>query len=215
MICVSLSGLPFGDCVNIINLSEYAEIRIDLLDLSQDQLKGLFSLKKRTIATCRSGKYTEEQQLALLKMAIIAGATYVDVDYDSPANFREELTNFAHSNHTHVIISYHNFIYTPSQDYLEIIINQSKNWNADRVKIVTTAINKSDCSTVIGLYARHNNIIAFCMGETGKITRLAAPLLGADFTFASWNDTLATAPGQLTVDELTTIYNIIEKKIKL
>jgi 3-dehydroquinate dehydratase-1 len=123
--------------------------------------------------------------------------------------YREELSKFARSYHTRVIISYHNFIYTPSQDYLDIIIKESKKWNADRVKIATTATNKSDCSTVMGLYARHNNIIAFCMGEQGKITRLAAPLLGADFTFASWNDTLATAPGQLTVEEMKKIYNIL------
>ena len=90
-----------------------------------------------------------------------------------------------------------------------VIIKQSKKWKADRVKITTTAISKSDCSIVMALYAQHENIIAFCMGKPGKITRVAAPLLGAEFTYASLNEKHATAPGQLTVDELIDIYDVL------
>ena len=47
------------------------------------------------------------------------------------------------------------------------------------------------------------------MGKPGKITRIAAPFLGAPFTYAAWNEKLATAPGQLTVDELMDIYDVL------
>jgi 3-dehydroquinate dehydratase type I len=89
------------------------------------------------------------------------------------------------------------------------MIRQAIQWRADKIKITTTANSKSDCSLVMGLYAKHKNILAFCMGTLGKITRVAAPLLGAEFTYASWNELRSTAPGQLTVAELKEIYKII------
>src|SRR5208283_1145432 len=197
MICVSLSGLSFEECLDAIHHSEFAEIRIDLLDLTVDQFKDLFASNKKTIATCRTGKFTIQQQLQLLKMAIDAGTAYIDIDYQDESAFREELTTYAHDHRTSVIVSYHNFTLTPALDDLEIIIRQSKLWNADYVKIATTALSRTDCSIVMGLYARHDNIISFCMGELGKITRVAAPLLGSEFTYASWSEQHSTAPGQL------------------
>jgi 3-dehydroquinate dehydratase len=48
------------------------------------------------------------------------------------------------------------------------------------------------------------------MGQIGTITRVAAPLLGAEFTYASLEPKLATAPGQLAVDEMKDIYNMMK-----
>ncbi len=209
MICVSLAGISFQECVKWIAKTEFAEIRIDQLDLSDDQFGSLFAMKKKTIATCRPGK-DDDQRLALLKLAIESGAGYVDIEYESDATFRTELLNYAHSHNTLAIISYHNFDLTPSGDELEKIIKQSFKWGADRAKITTTANSREDCSRVMALYENHQNIIAFCMGKIGTITRVAAPLLGADFTYASISKALATAPGQLTVDGFMDVYDVIK-----
>jgi len=209
MICVSLAGITFEECVKLIAKTEFAEIRIDQLDLSDDQFSSLFAMKKKTIATCRPGKDVD-QRLALLKLAIESGAGYVDIEYESDTTFRTELLNYAHAHNTLVIISYHNFESTPSTKELNQIIDQSFKWGADRVKITTTASSQVDCARVISLYENHKNLIAFCMGEIGTITRVAAPLLGAEFTYASISKALATAPGQITVDGLIDVYNIIK-----
>jgi 3-dehydroquinate dehydratase type I len=209
MICVSLAGISFQECVKLISKTEFAEIRIDQLNLSDEQFSSLFAMKKKTIATCRPGK-DNDQRLALLKLAIESGAGYVDIEYESDDTFRKELLNYAHSHNTIAIISYHNFDSTPGSKELNAIIEQSFNWGADRVKITTTAQSQADCARVMALYENHKNIIAFCMGKTGSITRVAAPLLGADFTYASINKALATAPGQITVDGLIDIYDVIK-----
>jgi len=209
MICVSLAGITFEECVKLIAKTEFAEIRIDQLDLSDDQFSSLFAMKKKTIATCRPGKDVD-QRLALLKLAIESGAGYVDIEYESDTTFRTELLNYAHAHNTLVIISYHNFESTPSTKELNQIIDQSFKWGADRVKITTTASSQIDCARVMSLYENHKNLIAFCMGEIGTITRVAAPLLGAEFTYASISKALATAPGQITVDGLIDVYNIIK-----
>jgi 3-dehydroquinate dehydratase-1 len=40
------------------------------------------------------------------------------------------------------------------------------------------------------------------MGELGKISRIVAPFLGAEFTYASLTDDNATAPGQISYQRL-------------
>jgi 3-dehydroquinate dehydratase I len=208
MICVSLAGISFEECVKFISKTEFAEIRIDQLDLSDEQFCSLFAMKKKSIATCRPGK-DDDQRLALLKLAIESGAGYVDIEYESDVTFRTELLNYAHSHQTIAIISYHNFESTPGIKELNNIIDQSFKWGADRVKITTTATSQADCARVLSLYENYKNLIAFCMGKLGSITRVAAPLLGAEFTYASVNKSLETAPGQLSVDGLIDIYGVI------
>lgn len=208
MICVSLAGISFQECVKLIGKTEFAEVRIDQLDLSDEQFGSLFAMKSKTIATCRPGKDTD-QRLALLKLAIESGAGYVDIEYESDETFRNELVHYAKAHNCIAIISYHNFDNTPSIKELNDIIDNSFKWGADRVKIATNALNQADCARVMALYENHKNLIAFCMGKIGTITRVAAPLLGADFTYAAINKALATAPGQLTVEGFMDVYDVI------
>jgi len=163
----------------------------------------------KSIATCRRGK-DDDHRLALLKLAIESGAGYVDIEYESDVTFRTELVNYAHSHNVLVIISYHNFKNTPSIEELNDIIDRSFIWGADRAKITTTATIRADCARVMSLYEKHENLIAFCMGEIGTITRVAAPLLGAEFTYAAISKALATAPGQLTIEGFMDVYGIIK-----
>jgi 3-dehydroquinate dehydratase type I len=159
-------------------------------------------MKRDTIATCRPGKYDDAQRKAFLKMAMDAGAGYIDIEYESDPAYREELVSYAKSHGVRVIISYHNFDKTPAKSELIDIIEKSKAMQADRIKIATLANTPKDNSRILSLYDEYDNLIAFCMGKTGKITRVAAPLLGADFTFVAYNAKEATAPGQLTLEDM-------------
>ncbi len=47
------------------------------------------------------------------------------------------------------------------------------------------------------------------MGDAGRITRVAAPLLGSEFTFASPGEGRETAPGQMSASQLNAIYKIL------
>jgi 3-dehydroquinate dehydratase type I len=60
-------------------------------------------------------------------------------------------------------------------------------------------------------YAKKANqkIIAHCMGEKGKISRIMAPFFGAYMTFASLDKGAESAPGQLTVTEMKTLFRIL------
>ena len=56
---------------------------------------------------------------------------------------------------------------------------------------------------------RGQDIIAFSMGPTGKYSRVIAPLLGGYLTFAVLEAGQESAPGQLTVQELLSIWEIL------
>ena len=204
--CISLANQSFEECLRAVGKVKFAELRIDLLDITEEQLKTLCSIKHQTIATCRPGKYENDKRKELLKLAMDAGAGYVDIEYESTTEYREELVHYAKSCNAIVIISYHNFETTPSKEELNAIIAQSKAWGADKVKLATMANNAQDNARILSLYEEHSNIIAFCMGKQGVVTRVAAPSLGADFTFVAYSRKDATAPGQLSVGEMIDIY---------
>ncbi len=210
MICISLAEIPFNDCIKAIEKTEFAEIRIDKLGFSEDQLQALFNINRKTIATCRPCSYTDDKRKALMKLAIDSGARYIDIEYEAPEQYSKELVEYAHNNNTVVIISYHNFDETPEKYQLEHIIEKAELMGADRVKLATTANTTADNARILSLYEQHTNIIAFCMGEIGIVTRVAAPYLGAEFTFAALNKKLITAPGQLTYMEFNDIFKLIK-----
>jgi len=211
MICISLAGITFEECVKAIAKSQFSEIRIDQLDLSDTQLKTLFAMRKNIIATCRPGTLDEDRRKALLKLAINSGAGYVDIEFEAQAHYRRELIDEARRRNVMVIISYHNYDTTPDREELEMIIDQSMKMGADRVKLATFANSQSDNARILSLYETHPNLIAFCMGKMGMITRVAAPFLGSEFTYASVSGKLATAPGQLAYDDFIDIFDLIKE----
>ncbi len=52
------------------------------------------------------------------------------------------------------------------------------------------------------------------MGEKGVITRVAAPMLGAEFTFASAETGKETAPGQISKERLS-VHNQTNTGLKI
>ena len=81
-------------------------------------------------------------------------------------------------------------------------------------KIVTFARSWEDNLKVLALipYARKKRqaIVTFCMGEKGKMSRIFSPLMGAAWTYASLSRKQASAPGQLTIQEMRQIWERLE-----
>jgi 3-dehydroquinate dehydratase I len=202
MICVSLAENNLTTCLEVLDKVEIAEIRIDLAGWSHEEIRKIFSLRKKLIATCRPGKYPPEETAARLKTAISAGATFVDVEYEAPAPYRDDLIDYAHAHQCDVIISYHNFEQTPELEDLEKIVENCYRFGADLAKIATQVRVNRDNSKILSLYKAPGRLVAIGMGELGKISRIVAPFLGAEFTYASLNDVQATAPGQINYERL-------------
>ena len=59
--------------------------------------------------------------------------------------------------------------------------------------------------------ARGREIIAFGMGPAGKWSRVVAPLMGSFLTFAPFTKKGASAPGQLTVNEVKRLWQMLKR----
>lgn len=217
MICVCIGQPGVGHCKELLKGAQLAEIRLDGADLSPAEIREIFSLPLKLIATCRPnpGMPTGEQRKKALLTAVEAGAGYVDIEIEAAPDFKKELIRAARLRGCRVIISYHNYENTPPKSQLEAIIGQCFSGGGDIAKIACRVNSLSDSARILSLYDREidkgNNrqIIAIGMGEQGKITRAAAPLLGAPFTYASPAGGGETAPGQLDKETLERVYELL------
>ncbi|MDR3236540.1 MAG: type I 3-dehydroquinate dehydratase [Prevotellaceae bacterium] len=203
MLCVSIPSLPLPQVMRIIENADMAELRLDLLRPAPDALPTLFSPHgKKIIATCRQGYYDDNARLEILKAAIDAGCGYIDLEIEAPCTFLDLLIKHAKARDCKVILSYHNFEATPDKETLELTVIEALACEADMVKIATMVHTEQDAARLLALYAHHKQLVAFGMGEKGKITRLASLFLGAPFTYVSVDGATATAPGQFSESEM-------------
>ena len=135
----------------ILKKVDMAEIRIDLAGFSNEEIKKVFSRRKKLIATCRPGKIKDDDRMEMLKIAIESGATYVDIEYEAPEDYKNDLIDFAHKHQCDVIISYHNYDMTPELEELEKIVHDCYAQGADLAKIATHVNVNRDNSKILSL----------------------------------------------------------------
>ena len=152
--------------------------------------------------------------------AIEAGARYVDVELEAEKQMSKRVRQAAHENGTVFIRSYHDFEGTDSLEALKAIVEKCVYHGADLVKIVTAANSPEDAQKVLALYdwcrsysderiaaLADGGLVAFCMGEDGRQSRLDCLKKGAPYTYAALTEEEAAAPGQwATADMKKAVY---------
>jgi 3-dehydroquinate dehydratase type I len=187
----------------------WAELRLDYLE--QPDLPRLFRTHPGpVIATNRlpaeGGHWqgSEETRRRLLAEALELGADFLDVELAADEAWRRDL--WERRGEAKIILSWHDFSGTPEAARLEAVFQEMLAQDAHVIKMVTLAQEPEDNLRLLSLIprarAQGREIIAFCMGAAGKWSRVVAPLLGSYLTFAPFTKKGASAPGQLTVNEL-------------
>jgi 3-dehydroquinate dehydratase/shikimate dehydrogenase len=203
--------------------ARFLEFRLDSLGRPAAVLTGLkdFLAEHRdvaAIATCRRkdhggnfvGSLTAE--LDLLLKAAQGGCQIVDLEVESaeeakPAQlerFREGLRTAGAA----LLVSFHDFSRTRG---LEQAADRIAAFEPEFVKVVSTARTLADNLAVLRLIedrSRSSNIVGIAMGEEGLVSRVLGPRAGAAFTFASLEDGVETAPGQVTARTLRDLYRL-------
>lgn len=191
------------------------ELRLDFLtdfDPEQHLQRIMSSCPLPYIVTYRptweGGKYDgpEPERLAVLKLAALSGAPYVDVEFKAAPYFFADQHMVPVT--TQVILSYHDFQQTPSAAVLSQLAAAMRKAGADIVKIAAMANDISDAARMLDLLrARDGPMIALSMGEKGQIVRLLAAKYGGHLTFAAMSPERASAPGQPDIGKLVGLYN--------
>jgi 3-dehydroquinate dehydratase-1 len=207
MICVSLAEPSFGRTVAALRGLPMAEIRMDLTPLRPDQIAAVFARPLPLVATFRPGRASDDERAAALEAAIRAGAAYVDIEAEDPPRYRTRLVRAARERGCRVILSVHSERRPPAAGDLARTRDGIFRRGADIAKIVYRAGSAGDCLRLFSLYGtdKRDQVIALGLGRAGLATRLAAPFLGAPFTYASLRPGRETAEGQLdwrTMDRL-------------
>jgi 3-dehydroquinate dehydratase type I len=212
-ICVSVGGSDYAACCRMVRSCAMAELRLDLMQLDLEQVGQLLRHPALTVATCREGTFGNDERSQQLQFAIRHGASYVDIEVEADEAYRRALVEVAKRHGCKVIISYHNFEQTPGAPEMRQIIADCRSMSADVVKLVTTARSAHDSAKVLSLYEGEENLVAFAMGDAGKITRVACLYLGAPFTYASPALGLEAAPGQIAAERMSLILQQLDDSI--
>lgn len=204
MICASIQQRNAAQIQEILANVEMAEIRMDLCNLSDDEIRDIFSSDVPLIATCRIADGDIRSAEHKLALAIEAGAKYADLEIEAPKPMSKRLANACAEWGTVMIRSYHNFECTPSLDELREIVDKCRHHDGEIVKIVTTAHSAADAELVESLYKYYtaDSLVAFAMGEEGRSSRLACLAHGAPFSYACLDEGSATASGQIAYGEM-------------
>ena len=214
MLCVSIADMDFPACKKTLQDIDLAEIRLDRLDFSLRQVEDLFSIPGKWIATYRPGRTGESERKAFLITAVEAGAAYVDIEIEAEDSFIRTIIDTARKKGSKTIVSYHNFENTPTKTELSAMVASCFDRGADIAKIACRVLCEEDSARILSLYdspaGGQGKILAIGMGEKGRITRVAAPFLGAPFTFASLSPGQKTAPGQLDIKTLRKILDLVK-----
>jgi len=218
---VSILPKTKSEALKLIDRAE--EAGADLIEVRLDGLQkhdGLADLVKHgnvpKIATnkpasCRGQfKGNEAEQKQILLSAAKNGFKYVDIEL-SASNLKE-FTTEASEHGAKSIVSFHDFDHTLELAKLNNVLEQEIACGADVCKIVMTAKRVEDNLTLLNFTVAactRANIVCFAMGDYGKISRLLSPLFGCFFTFAALERGSETAPGQMTIQEMRTVYKLL------
>ena len=192
--------------------SDYAEIRFDFLN--PNTIPEALHLIRRDLGKCVStlrpirdgGKFSgsEKNRVSIIKLIAEYDPFLLDIEYDTLRK-NKNLQKYLKNTGTHTLVSWHNFKQTPTASVLKKKLSEMRKFSSN-IKIVTMAKSIKDGSRILSLYNNSKNVklIAFSMGDFGRMSRLLCLLLGSPYTYVSLGKPIA--PGQFSLDEVKSIF---------
>ena len=191
--------------------SDYAEIRFDFLNpnLVPDALQQIKKDLRKCVCTLRpvseGGKFSgsEKNRISIMKLIAEYNPFLLDIELNTLSK-NKNLLHYLKSTGTDILVSWHSFKQTPGISVLKKKLAQMKKFS-NNIKIVTMAKSVNDATRVLSLYKNNNTkLIAFSMGNYGRISRILCLFLGSPYTYVSLGKPVA--PGQFSVDEVKSIF---------
>ena len=213
-ICAAIVSNDLQAVRQVEPLVDLFEARIDLIGDSWPELVTQFRKPwiacNRTAAEGGQWKGNEARRIERLLQATELGADIVDIELKT--KILEKVIQFI-KKRTKCLLSFHDLENTPPLDEMKEIVNRQLNAGADICKMITTARRFEDNLTILQLITEFPGVklISFAMGPLGVMSRVLCPLVGSDFTYASIEKGKESARGQITVSELTRIYEMVIK----
>jgi len=198
----------FAEIVNSFENGLF-EVRIDAMD--DYNTADLAEIDKRLIITVRCEKegglkkIPEDERLKIFKDLLTVEPSFIDIEFRS--DILDEVLDLINDTPTKSIVSYHDFEKTPDLDRLDHLYEKMDEKDLDLIKIVTFCNTPRDNSKISEFVLDKSNLISFCMGREGMISRIFS-LKYCPMTYGSISGS-HTAPGQFSVKELKQIKEML------
>lgn len=209
MICISITPesrqLAKVDIYNAANQCDLVEVCLDRLHKEPDVKDMISGCKKPVLISCRppheGGKFdgTEDERLALLRMAILAAPDYVELDPQSAM----KIPRFGK---TQRVISFANMT-RPLSD-VEEAFDEATRCKADIVKFTWPTETLESAWPLLAVVSQKRllPVVGLGLGRCGLTFSLLGRKYGSPWIYAALERGMEAFPGQPTVGELDDVY---------
>lgn len=160
---------------------------------------------------------TEEQVVALYEHVCAARmADIVDMEMSSDPSHIQQVREAAAAHGIKLLLSFHNFQYTPGLEALNQRFLDAERMGADIAKVAVMPRDLNDVLTLLTATLQSSQklripLVSMSMGSYGALTRMIGGAFGSAMTFAIGQS--SSAPGQIPVDELNTVLGILRRSM--
>jgi len=159
-----------------------------------------------------------EGQVLALYEAVCESRSIDLIDYEM-ANDAANITRVRSAAKSHgikLVLSFHNFSYTPGQETLVGKFLSADQLGADVAKVAVMPRDMDDVLTLLGATRQASKqlripLISMSMGPLGALTRMMGGAFGSALSFAV--GAAASAPGQVPIEDLNTVLGIVSKSM--
>jgi 3-dehydroquinate dehydratase I len=139
---------------------------------------------------------------------------FIDFEMGNDSDHLRRVRDSTRAHETRLILSYHNFGYTPGVEFLVQRFLEAERLGADVAKVAVMPRDRMDVLTLLAATAQADAkggipLISMAMGPLGSVTRMVGGVFGSSLSFAVGD--AASAPGQIPIADLNTVYDIIRR----
>jgi 3-dehydroquinate dehydratase-1 len=160
---------------------------------------------------------SEEQVVALIAAVCASGTVdLVDFEMNNDPTHVTRVRAAARAHGVQLLLSFHNFQSTPTQEVLCQCFAQAQALGADVAKIAVMPQRLEDVLAVLAATLESSQKLAIpvasmSMGGYGALTRLVGGMFGSALSFAV--GATASAPGQVAIEDMNTVLEILQKSL--
>jgi 3-dehydroquinate dehydratase-1 len=140
----------------------------------------------------------------------------IDFEMSNDASHIALVREAARANDIKLVLSFHNFSFTPGLETLGQRFLQAEQLGADVAKVAVMPRNLEDVLTLLSATLSASQklripLISMSMGPYGSLTRLFGWTFGSALTFAVGASN--SAPGQVPIEDMNTVLTILQKSL--
>jgi len=139
---------------------------------------------------------------------------FLDFEMSNDAGQVKSVRESARRHGTRVILSYHNFGYTPGLDFLVQRFLEAERLGGDVAKVAVMPRDRADVLTLFAATSQAEAkaripLISMSMGPLGSVTRMIGGVFGSALSFAVGEG--SSAPGQIPIADLNVVFAVLRR----